>query len=106
MGVEILRRYRDYWGSRVDVEFIPFFLGGIMVGTGNRPPASVPGLYPLSMEITGLAKAKYMPYDLARSGKLRGMPIFRSPSVFPVQSYKVIKLLWLLIGSKCELYVL
>jgi len=48
MGVKILSRYRDYWGDRVDVEFIPFFLGGIMVGAGNRPPASVPGSNPLS----------------------------------------------------------
>ena len=43
MGVKVLSRYRDYWGDRVDVEFIPFFLGGIMVGASNRPPASVPG---------------------------------------------------------------
>jgi hypothetical protein len=43
MGVKVLSRYRDYWGDRVDVEFIPFFLGGIMVGANNRPPASVPG---------------------------------------------------------------
>jgi 2-hydroxychromene-2-carboxylate isomerase len=49
MGVKILSRYRDYWGDRVDVEFIPFFLGGIMVGASNRPPASVPGNTPLSM---------------------------------------------------------
>src|SRR5271168_2346595 len=34
MGVKVLSRYRDYWGDRVDVEFIPFFLGGIMVGAG------------------------------------------------------------------------
>ena len=46
MGVEILRRYRDFWGDRVDVEFVPFFLGGIMAGAKNRPPATVPGNYP------------------------------------------------------------
>jgi hypothetical protein len=45
MGVLVLRRYRDYWAGRIDVEFIPFFLGGIMAGTGNRPPASVPGIH-------------------------------------------------------------
>ena len=27
--------------------------------------------------------------DLARSGKLMGMPKFRRPKVFPIQSYKV-----------------
>jgi 2-hydroxychromene-2-carboxylate isomerase len=46
MGVKVLSRYRDYWGDRVDVEFIPFFLGGIMVGASNSPPASVPGKTP------------------------------------------------------------
>jgi 2-hydroxychromene-2-carboxylate isomerase len=43
MGVKVLSRYHEYWGDRVDVEFIPFFLGGIMVGAGNKPPASVAG---------------------------------------------------------------
>ena len=43
MGFAILRRYRDYWGDRIDVEFVPFFLGGIMVGAKNRPPAAIPG---------------------------------------------------------------
>jgi len=46
MGVAVLRRYRDYWGGKIDVEFIPFFLGGIMVGAKNRPPATVPGASP------------------------------------------------------------
>ena len=43
MGVEILRRYRDYWGNHIDVEFVPFFLGGIMAGAKNHPPAAIPG---------------------------------------------------------------
>ena len=42
MGVELLRRYQAYWGDRIDVKFIPYFLGGIMQGAGNRPPISVP----------------------------------------------------------------
>lgn len=46
MGVAVLRRYRDYWGGKIDVEFIPFFLGGIMVGAKNKPPATVPGTAP------------------------------------------------------------
>ena len=44
MGVEVLKRYRDFWGGRIEVDFVPFFLGGIMAGTGNRPPAFVPGI--------------------------------------------------------------
>ena len=43
MGVEVLRRYQKVWGDRVDVDYIPFFLGGIMAGSKNRPPISVPG---------------------------------------------------------------
>jgi hypothetical protein len=43
MGVEILKRYREFWGNKIDVEFVPFFLGGIMAGSGNKPPAFVPG---------------------------------------------------------------
>lgn len=52
MGVEILRRYRDFWGDQVNVEFIPFFLGGIMAGAENRPPMTVPGYYPLKSMLT------------------------------------------------------
>ena len=42
MGVELLQRYQKAWGNSVSVDFIPFFLGGIMAGASNRPPASVP----------------------------------------------------------------
>ena len=52
IGVEILRRYRDFWGDRVDVEFVPFYLGGIMVGAKNRPPTSVPGTIGLKLMLT------------------------------------------------------
>lgn len=45
MGVTTLRRYRDYWDGRIDVEFVPFFLGGIMAGANNHPPAQIPGAY-------------------------------------------------------------
>jgi 2-hydroxychromene-2-carboxylate isomerase len=93
MGVEILRRYQEYWGDRVDVQYIPFFLGGIMQGSKNRPPAAVPGITNNSLfqprYIDLLAKGLYMQKDLARSGKLLGMPRFKQPSVFPIQSYKV-----------------
>ena len=39
----MLIRYQKAWGHSIDVEYIPFFLGGIMVGAGNKPPATVPG---------------------------------------------------------------
>lgn len=90
MGVEILRRYRDFWGGRVDVEFIPFFLGGIMVGAKNRPPISVPGNHLLKVDVNVvLAKGVHTTKDMARSGKIMGMPKFCQPSIFPIQSYKV-----------------
>lgn len=63
-----------------------------MAGTGNRPPASVPGTWlylKISSNLIVVAKAAYMPKDISRSSKLKGMPSFRLPTVFPIQSYKV-----------------
>jgi len=52
MGVAVLKRYRDFWGDHVDVEFIPFFLGGIMVGAANRPPMEVAGIATVHIMLT------------------------------------------------------
>jgi hypothetical protein len=52
MGVELLRRYQAYWGDRIDVKFVPYFLGGIMQGSGNRPPISVPGSPPCQSKLS------------------------------------------------------
>jgi len=91
MGVSVLRRYRDYWGNQIDVEFIPFFLGGIMVGAENRPPAAVPGGLPLALSTVNiiLAKAIFVQKDVQRSSKLMGLAPLRQPTIFPIQSYKV-----------------
>ena len=39
-AVEILERYRKAWD--LTIVYRPFFLGGVMVAAGNRPPATVP----------------------------------------------------------------
>ncbi|KUL87715.1 hypothetical protein ZTR_05829 [Talaromyces verruculosus] len=57
----------------VEVEFIPVFLGGINVVSGNKPPWTLP------------AKAKYSAYDSKRAQKYFGLK-FETPDFFPIQS--------------------
>lgn len=54
--------------------FHPVFLGGINVGSGNKPPWTLP------------AKAKYSPYDLKRAIKYFKTPPLSSPDFFPILS--------------------
>lgn len=49
---EVLVRYSSVWD--IDLKLVPVFLGGVMAGSGNQPPALVP------------VKAKYMKEDLQR----------------------------------------
>ena len=71
----ILSRYRSFWN--LDVSFKPFFLGGIMAGSNNTPPAYVPN------------RARFLAEDLKRNvawigleGKFLYMPSnFFSPNV-------------------------
>lgn len=65
---ELLKQYD------VEVEFHPIFLGGINVGSGNKPPWSLP------------AKAKYGPYDLKRAVKWFGTKKLQSAPFFPILS--------------------
>jgi glutathione S-transferase kappa 1 len=37
---EILERYKSAWN--LTIIYRPFFLGGVMVGANNKPPATVP----------------------------------------------------------------
>jgi len=68
-----MKRYRFIWNF--DVHFRPFFLGGIMSGSGNQPPALVPN------------RAVFLARDLDRNIawfnlKFLGMPQnFFSPEV-------------------------
>ncbi|EFW20763.1 DSBA family oxidoreductase [Coccidioides posadasii str. Silveira] len=59
--------------SDVSVEFIPVFLGGINVGSGNKPPWTLP------------AKALYAKYDGPRAQKYFGKS-FKIPPFFPILS--------------------
>jgi len=58
----------------VEVEFFPVFLGGINVGSGNKPPWTLP------------AKAKYGAFDGDRAKKYFGATDVRTPHFFPILS--------------------
>jgi len=58
----------------VEVEFHPVFLGGINVGSGNKPPWSLP------------AKAKYGNFDSHRAKKYFGATDIQTPDFFPILS--------------------
>ena len=51
--------------------FIPVFLGGINVGSGNKPPWSLP------------AKAVYGKFDGDRAKKYHGLEKMEAPDFFP-----------------------
>ncbi|CAO2657199.1 Nn.00g033250.m01.CDS01 [Neocucurbitaria sp. VM-36] len=53
---------------------VPVFLGGINVGSGNKPPWTLP------------AKAAYSKYDSARAKRYFGVPNIQTPSFFPILS--------------------
>lgn len=50
---------------------IPIFLGGVNVGSGNKPPWTLP------------AKADYGAFDTARAKKYHGMEAIEVPDFFP-----------------------
>ncbi|KAF2867942.1 glutathione S-transferase kappa 1 [Massariosphaeria phaeospora] len=58
----------------VHVDIVPVFLGGINVGSGNKPPWTLP------------AKARYSEFDSARAKKYFGVPDVKTPPFFPILS--------------------
>ncbi|RAR15435.1 thioredoxin-like protein [Stemphylium lycopersici] len=58
----------------VEIDIVPVFLGGINVGSGNKPPWSLE------------AKAKYGEYDNERAKQRFGVLDLQSPSFFPILS--------------------
>ncbi|XP_066474447.1 glutathione S-transferase kappa 1 [Tiliqua scincoides] len=60
LGFECLSRYRHIWN--IELHFRPVFLGGIMGGTGNKPPAMLP------------KKGEYMMTDIMRMAKYYQVP--------------------------------
>ncbi|RMZ84593.1 hypothetical protein DV737_g1152, partial [Chaetothyriales sp. CBS 132003] len=65
---ELLKQYG------VEVEFHPVFLGGINVGSGNKPPWTLP------------AKAQMSKYDVARGIEYFQIPPSSTPPFFPMLS--------------------
>ncbi|KAJ8319835.1 hypothetical protein KUTeg_001422 [Tegillarca granosa] len=61
IAFEVLCRYNKRWN--MDLKLKPFFLGGIMQGSGNKPPALVAN------------KAQYMIHDLNRLANYYAVPI-------------------------------
>eukprot|EP00299_Pterocystis_sp_00344_P006691 c1865_g1_i1.p1 GENE.c1865_g1_i1~~c1865_g1_i1.p1 ORF type:complete len:235 (-),score=49.08 c1865_g1_i1:19-723(-) len=64
----VLLRYRPIWNFELVLK--PFFLGGVMVSTGNKPPATLP------------QKAKFMNHDLVRNADMFDIPLLQAPSNF------------------------
>ncbi|KAF2658505.1 thioredoxin-like protein [Lophiostoma macrostomum CBS 122681] len=62
------------WSHKVEIDVVPVFLGGINVGSGNKPPWTLP------------AKAKYSTYDSARAKRYFGAPDIKTPDFFPILS--------------------
>jgi glutathione S-transferase kappa 1 len=76
LGVEQLLRHRALWPrGAVDIELVPFFLGGVMKASANTPPATNP------------VKGRYLALDVERLGRLHGLPLGASfPAVFPTNT--------------------
>eukprot|EP00466_Bigelowiella_natans_P021349 jgi/Bigna1/87488/estExt_fgenesh1_pg.C_210010 len=67
----VLQRYRDEWKGKVTVDLKPFFLGGVMKATKNKPP--------------GLAippKVRFLAGDLKRNRALFQCDILPMPANF------------------------
>ncbi|KAJ5912037.1 uncharacterized protein N7473_001340 [Penicillium subrubescens] len=80
-----LRRNRQALRSHgVEIELHPVFLGGINVGSGNKPPWTLP------------AKATYSKYDSERACKYFGVPQIRTPDFFPILS---------IMPQRCMIYI-
>lgn len=65
LGFEVMCRYRNVWN--IELKLRPAFLGGIMQGSGNKPPGLVPN------------KFMYMNQDLNRLAEYFDVPL-RPPS--------------------------
>ncbi|KAH7111162.1 putative DSBA family oxidoreductase [Dactylonectria estremocensis] len=69
----LLKNRRELQSQGVKVEFVPVFLGGINVGSGNKPPWTLP------------AKANHSQFDSKRAQKYFGLN-FEIPDFFPILS--------------------
>ncbi|CAD5118664.1 DgyrCDS7351 [Dimorphilus gyrociliatus] len=69
LAFEMACRLREAW--RISVKLKPFFLGGVMKASGNKPPALV-----------SPTKGMHLPTDIARLAKFYGIPINHNPENF------------------------
>lgn len=74
-GFELLTRYSQSWQS-MNLVLKPFLLSGIMKGSGNKPPMTVPN------------KGKYLFKDFNTMAKYLGIP-YKLPSNFPEQAFRI-----------------
>lgn len=65
LGFEVMCRYRHVWN--IELRLRPAFLGGVMQGSGNKPPGLLP------------SRMLYMSKDLTRSSQYFGVPL-QAPS--------------------------
>ncbi|KAF7670109.1 hypothetical protein LDENG_00050340 [Lucifuga dentata] len=74
LGFEVMCRYRNVWN--IDLKLRPAFLGGIMHGSGNKPPGLVPN------------KFLYMTKDLTRLAQYFNVPLHGPSDPFNAISNK------------------
>ncbi|XP_037640253.1 glutathione S-transferase kappa 1-like [Sebastes umbrosus] len=61
LGFEVMCRYRHVWN--IELRLRPAFLGGVMQGSGNKPPGLLP------------SRMLYMDKDLNRASQYFGIPL-------------------------------
>lgn len=66
---EMVCRLKEVW--RISVKFKPFYLGGVMKASGNKPPALVSPV-----------KGNHLPKDIARLANHYGVPVKHNPENF------------------------
>ncbi|XP_003976199.1 glutathione S-transferase kappa 1 [Takifugu rubripes] len=74
LGFEVMCRYRHVWN--IELKLCPAFLGGVMQGSGNKPPGVVPN------------KFMYMTKDLKRAAEYFDVPLQAPADPFEVMFKK------------------
>ncbi|KAH9260131.1 hypothetical protein BASA81_001906 [Batrachochytrium salamandrivorans] len=80
MAWTFLQRYKQRWN--LDLDLKPIFLGGIMHGTGNQPPAMLP------------ARSLFMAQDLHRTAAMMQAPMLPTASNFLARETNKLILAW------------
>ncbi|KAK7147166.1 hypothetical protein R3I94_009876 [Phoxinus phoxinus] len=72
LAFEVLFRYRNVWN--IDLKLKPAYLGGVIHGSGNQPPAFIPN------------KMQYMASDLKLLSEYFGVPMFKPSKLYETDS--------------------